>query len=474
MAGGGRVRIVIAGAGKLGYKLAEALSRDDHDITVVDIDEQALSRVSSNLDVLTIRGNAVSMEVLQQLGLERTHIIIAVTASDEANILIGMMAKKLGCEKAVARIRTPEYADQINFFRSELGIDFITNPDRELAHAAARYLIQEGTVHMEQFAQGRVGLLERSMADLPHLVGRALSEVRDFQSLLVAAISRDGQILIPSGRTVLTEGDVLYLIGRGEDLRAFAGDELRLAERRIPRRVMILGGGNAALYLAQRLREYRSQVKIIEQDEERCAYLVERLPNVLVIHGDGTDHDLLDEENLAEMDALVALTGLDEENLLLALLGKRLGVAKVAAKVSRSNFIHIIEQLGIDLAVNPVLLSAASIIRFIEGGQIASLSLLFGGQAEVLEIIVTEASKVIGIPLKDLNLPEGIIVGAIIHAGKIIIPKGDSVIRSGDRVVVFCVTSLVSQLEKLFYRQKGGFLREFWRGHKGPGNPPTD
>src|SRR5690554_3602445 len=360
---GGWMRIVIIGAGKLGYKLAETLSSDDHDVTVVDQNDQALIRVSSNLDVLTVKGNGAQLKVLQQFNMERTHVVAAVTDSDETNIVICLMAKKMGCARVIARVRNPEYANQIEFLKEEFGLDFIINPELEMAQALVRYLVDGSGLYMEQFAHGRVGLIEYSAANRPELAGKTLQELDVFRSILVVAISRDGEIIVPGGGTVIDEGDVLYLIGKQEDLRAFHSDYNTLKSQRlseVPRDVMILGGGNAGFYLAQHLQRLGSAVKIVEQDADRCSYLAENLKDVLVIHGDGTDHDLLEEENLVDMDALVALTGLDEENLLLALLAKQHGIGKVVAKVSRSNFIPIIEQLGIDLALNPVLISAAS------------------------------------------------------------------------------------------------------------------
>jgi trk system potassium uptake protein TrkA len=468
------MRILIAGAGKLGYKVAEALSSNGHDITVIDVDERALQRVNNNLDVLTAKGNAAQLEILEQFNMARTHVTVAVTDSDETNLLICMLAKELGCARVAARVRDPAYAKQLDFFSSRFAVDFIINPDKEVARDVMRYLLQGGTLHIEQFAHGRVGLVEYPVSFRPELAGCTLTELDVFRGILVAAISREGEIIVPHGSTELADKDVLYLIGKTPDLKAFSGEGHSAPKKNLPRSVMILGGGNAGFYLANDLQETGAAVKIIEQDEERSAYLAENLRNVLVIHGDGSDHDLLEEENLAEMDALVALTGVDEENLLLALLGKQQGISKVVAKVSRSNFISIIEQLGIDRAVNPVLISAAAIMRFIEGGQIASLSLLFGGQAEVVEIIVTEASQVIGVSLRDLNLPQGIIVGAVVRGGQVTIPTGDTVIQAGDRVVVFCVASLVHQLEKLFYRQKGGLFRELWHGRKDPGKSPAN
>jgi len=215
-------------------------------------------------------------------------------------------------------------------------------------------------------------------------------------------------------------------------------------------------------------------VKIIEQDEERCNYLAAQLPGALVICGDGTDLDLLQDENLAEMDALVSFTGHDEENLMLALLGKQQGVPKVVAKVSRSNFVPIIEQLGIDRAVNPVLISAGELVRFIQGGQIASLSLMFGGQAEVLEMVVPPGAPIIGRKLSEARIPQGVILGAVVRRGQVFIPKGDSVLQGQDRVIAFCLHRELPALNKLFYPKRKGLGHELWTGRKGAGKPSAD
>ncbi len=236
---------------------------------------------------------------------------------------------------------------------------------------------------------------------------------------------------------------------------------------------MILGGGRAGFYLAQRLLTSGLIVKIIEQDEQRCTYLASSLKGALVICGDGTDLDLLQDESLGEMDALVSLTGNDEENLMLALLGKQQRVPKVVAKVSRSNFVPLIEQLGIDRAVNPVLISAAEIVRFIQGGQIASLSLMFGGQAEAVEIVVPADAPIIGRRLAEAQIPRGLVIGAIVRRGQVLIPDGASIVEAHDRVIAFCLHSELPTLDKLFYPKQRRLWHELWHSGKGPRKPST-
>lgn len=468
------MRILIAGAGKLGYKLAEAFSNQENSITVIDTNEQALQRVSANLDVLVMKGNAVQIDLLQQAGLKNADLVAAVTSSDEVNIVVSLLAKKLGCKQTVARVRNPEYAKQLDFLKKEMSIDYIVNPELETARYIAKYLLKGTVVNIESFADGRVGMIDLGVNSIPELVGKKLRDIDILDSVLVAAVSRGGEMLIPHGETMLDSGDTVYLFGKREALQRFAAAHFSDKGKRVTKLVMILGGGRSGYYLASRLRQNGIAVKIIEKDEAQCQYLVENLPDVLVIHGDGADNDLLREENFAGMDALVTLTGSDEENLLLALLGKQQGIPLVVAKISRSNFIPIIEQLGIGKAVNPVLISASEVIRFAQGGQVASVALLLGGQAEVMEIIADEQAAVVGRRLAELDLPKGIIVGAIARGNEVIIPDGNAVIQPKDRVIVFCLQHDIPVLEQLFYRRKGGFFRGFRYGQKGSGKHPQD
>ncbi|HPT84160.1 MAG TPA: Trk system potassium transporter TrkA [Limnochordia bacterium] len=466
--------ILIVGMGKLGYKLAETLAGPEHDVTVVDLDEQALARAVNRLDVLPVKGNGAQLQLLEDLGVRKKDLVVAVTSSDETNVLICLTAKKLGCPRVAARVRNPEYAGQIDFYKEQLQLDFITNPELDTANEVARYLLRGYSAHLESFAGGRVGLFEVPASAVPGVVGRTLAAVDAFQDMLVGAIYRSGEVIIPSGATVVESEDVLHLIGRREAVTALIREHSSLGQRHVAKRVMILGGGKAAFYLASRLLTSGLSVKIIEQDEERCNYLAAQLPGALVICGDGTDLDLLQDENLSEMDALVSFTGHDEENLMLALLGKQHGVGKVVAKVSRSNFVPIIEELGIDRAVNPVLISAGELVRFIQGGQIASLSLIFGGQAEVMEFVVPPDAPIIGVKLAEARIPPGVILGSIVRRGQVFIPKGDFVVQAQDRVIAFCLHRQLPELNKLFYPKRRGLGHELWFGRKGSGKHSAD
>ncbi|SDK04740.1 Trk system potassium transporter TrkA [Natronincola ferrireducens] len=461
------MRIIIVGAGKLGYKLAESLSQEENDVIVIDIDSEVLERVNENLDVLTIKANGAQLQALEQLHINNCDLIIAVTGSDETNILVSVTAKKIGCKKAIARIRNPEYANQVDFIKSQMGIDYIVNPELATAKEIAKVLLKNQGIYMEDFAKGKVAMVDFRVENLLWVAGKKIKDLNMTGPLLVVAIARNGEMIIPYGDTEILSTDTIYVMGQKESINEFSKIHGAPTETKPVKKVMILGGGKSAYYLANKLTYNGVDIKIIEQDKERCKALAECLSSGLVIHGDGTDINLLVEENISDMDAFVALTGFDEDNLLITLLAKQYRVNKVIAKVSRPNYIPIIERLGIDIAINPILITAGEILRFIQGGKVISISLLLGGKAEVLEIIAHHESKIVGKKLANLGLPKGIIIGSIVHENKIIIPDGNSIIQPGDRVIVFCLQSEVASLEKYFYRAKGGLINELWHGCKG-------
>ncbi len=461
------MQIIIVGAGKLGYILAEFLSQKDNNVIMIDTSEKALEKANNQLDILTYKGNGAQISVLENFNIRNTDLLIATTDNDDTNMLICYLAKKLGCKRVVARIRDPEHSQQIDTLKKQLDIDFVANPELEMAKEIGAHLLKGQALNMEDFAKGKVSIVNYRVHDLDNMEGKKIKDVEIPKSVLIAAIFRDGEIIIPYGDTILQGNDTVYLIGEKESISMLQNTSNSLEHNTVVKKVMILGGGKATYYLAKRLLRHGVSVKIIERDEERCSYLAQELPGALIIHGDATDSYLLTEENISEVDALVSLTGYDEENLLMTLLAKKHGVGKVITKVSRTNYIPIIEQLGINNAVNPVMITAGEIMRFIQGGRVVSLFLLLGGKAEVLEVIAKENSKIVGKPLAELGLPKGIIIGSVVQKGKVIIPDGNSIINPGDRLIVFCLESEVTTLEKLFYKAKGGLIDELWDHYKG-------
>ncbi len=465
------MQITIVGAGKLGYKLAEALSFASNHITMIDRNPTSLERADSGLDVLALEGNGVELPVLEQANVKRSDLVIAVTSSDETNMLVAMMAKKLGCKRSIARVRNPEYAQQAAFIREKMDIDFVANPELETAKAIAKFILKGNSLQMESFANGKVIMSGFSVQNLPKLENQIIRDLDLPPAMLFAAISREGDIIIPDGSVKILPQDTVYTMGSRSSIQAFVQEFGGSFRRDLAKNVLILGGGKAGFYLANKLLASNISVKIIEQDEKRCQYLAEHLKNALVIHGDGSDTSLLAEENISEMDALVALTGFDEENLLLALLGKQRGIPLVVPKVSRPNFVSVIEQLGIERAVNPVSIMASEIVRFIQGGQIVSMSMLLDGNAEALELVATEGSPIVCRPLADIDIPKGVLIGIVVRDGEVMIPNGSTTIHPKDNVVVFCMHSKVSDVEKLFNQPKGGLLGELWNRYKSFGKP---
>lgn len=412
--------------------------------------------------------NGIDINMLRELNINTYDLLVASTSSDETNTVICALAKKLGCSQTIARIRNPEYMEQLDFIKNEMGIDYIVNPDLATAQAIEKYLLKSYIFHSGDFASGKVQMLDFNIGYSEEFVGKKIMELEDFDDLLITAISRSGEIIIPNGSTTLLEMDVIHVMGKANDINRISTKLVTPNNNKEIKSIMILGGGNVGYYLADRLSKGKVSVTILEQDRERCQELSEKLKNVLIIHGDGTDIHLLEEEMLSSMDAFVGATGYDEENLLMALMAKQAGVPKVISKISRANYTKIIDRLGIDAALNPIYITASNILKLVRGGKVVSVALLLGGNAEVTEIIVDENMPFIDKPLAELNLPKGVIIGAIVRKGQVIIPKGNSVIKPNDRIVVFCLTEDLPTL-KVFFKphHKGGIFSELWNRAKG-------
>lgn len=450
------MKVMIIGAGKLGKKLASAMLNGEIQITLIDSNPRVLERLKIHMDVLTVTANGARKDVLEELNISNYDLVIAVTSSDETNVLISSMAKKLGCKRSVARVRNPEYAYQLEYMKKLYNIDHVINPEQATANEIMRYLMESYSFYFDEYAKGKVSVVNLNIRNLPAFVDHAIKDLEIMNEIVIVAISRNGDIIIPDGDIVLKENDILYIMGQKNKIKDIADLLKTSMKKKYIRKAMILGGSKIGFYLAQAMSEKGIAVKIIESNLERCKQLSEQLPdNALVIHGEGTDIDLLEEENLAEMDAFIGATGFDEENLFMSLRAKQLDISKVIAKISRQSYVHIIEKLGIDMAINPVNITASDILKYIRGGRVISVSLLLDGQAEVTEIIATKHLSVLDKPLKDLNLPKGIIIGAIVHKGKVHVPNGDSRIQNGDRIVVFSLLSQVPALET-FFRLKDG------------------
>ena len=444
------MKIAILGAGKLGLRLVEALSDGDYDITLVDTDEVKLNTIAQQYDVLTVNGDAKTVELLNEIHVSDTDFVFSVTTSDDTNILAASFAKTLGAKYVVARVREPEHMGQLNFIKDHYKIDMLINPDLLITGEIYRYLIEKYTLSNGIYTFDRIALIEFDSEKLPDMVGKSLSEFRAIMpGFIIIGISRNGKILIPHGADKVERGDIIYLIGEKDEVFKLSKKVHSRFHHSNSKNVMIIGGGKTGYYLAERLSEYGSKVKLIEQSRDRCHYLTNKLRNVMVINGDGTNIPLLIDEDLDSMDAFVTCTGFDEENLLLALTAKNHGVEDVISKVSHESYKELIAKLGIDIVLNPLDITASTILRAVRGSKRVLSSVLLQGQAEIMEIYASDRISMLNTPLSELNLPDYVIIAAIRRGGETISPTGDTIIRDGDRVIVVCLVSEIGYIEQL-------------------------
>ena len=453
------MKVAIIGAGKLGIKVATALLGGDHAITVIDVNDEKLNKLSQQMDVLTVVGNGLSIKLLESCGINKFDFLIATTDSDENNILIASFAKKLGCSKVIARVRDPEHMKQIDFIKENMSIDHVVNPDLAITLEIYKYLVEKYTLTNGIFSSGKVSLVQFSVRRFSRVIGMNMIEVRKLlPNMLIVAISRNGKIIIPHGSTSIEKGDTLYVIGERSEIHELHNRVYERGKYTNLQKVMIIGGGKTGFYLAEKLSEFGIAVKIIEKNKERCYYLSTHLEDVMILHGDATDTSLLEEENIDEMDAFVTATGFDEENLLLALMAKKRGIEDVISKVSRQSYKTLIEQMGIDMALNPLDIVTSTILRYVQGSKKIISSLLIQGQAEIMEIIASNNMQFANKPLCELELPDGVLIAAIHRGNQVIIPDGNTSILQDDKVIIFCLLSDITEIEALFKPKRGLFL----------------
>ena len=444
------MKVAIVGAGKLGTNIAKALLDGDNEVTVIDTDEHKLQKVSALMDVMTVNFNAKETAALKSMSISSYDFLITTTKSDETNIVIASFAKKLGCEKVIARIRDPEHMQQLEFIKEHMGIDYIVNPDLGITVEIYKYLAEKYTLSNGIFSSGKISLLEFRADRYRELINLPIPEFANvLPNMLVVGISRNGKVIIPHGNDVIKSDDFLYVVGEKEPIQQLNKKVHERGKYTDLQKVMIMGGGKTGFYLAKMLSEFGAAVKIIEQDKERCHYLATHLDDVMVLRGNAADMILLEEENMDSMDAVVTATGFDEDNLLLALTAKQRGIEDVIAKVSRSSYTDIISALGIDMVLNPLDITTSTIVRLVSGKKKILSSQLIQGQAEIMEVIAGPHMDFVGVPLKNLDLPSSIIIAAIHRGSEVIIPTGDTIIKDNDRVIMLGLISDISSTEKL-------------------------
>lgn len=451
------MRILVIGAGKVGHELAKHLANESHDVVIVDNDEEVLARSQDTLDVMCVHGNGANAKTLIDAGVKTADILIAATASDETNMLCCLVGKRLGAKYAIARIRDPEYNESLSLLRHELDIDMAINPERATAQEISRLLRFPFANNIEPFAKGRVEMVEFRAAENDGIVGIPLHQLshklRGIPQVLYAAVERNGKVFIPKGDFVINAGDRVHVAGDMVTITAYfrylKRDSVRV------RNAMLVGGGRISYYLAKMISAMGTRVTLIEIDPKKAEFISELLPNVNVICGDGTDQELLEQENMQQMDAFVALSGRDEENLMTGLYAAKSGVPKVVVKNNRVAYADIIEMMGLDSIVSPKEITCANILRYVrarvnsQGTKVERLYRLLNGQAEALEFIAREGDGYIGIPLKDLRVRQGTLVAVIVRQGRVIVPFGNDHIEDGDSVVVIATESGINDLNEV-------------------------
>ena len=425
------MRITIIGGGKIGYTIAENLADENHDITVIDINDDVIERISSELDVLCVKGNGAYAETLRAAGVDHTDVLIAATGKDELNMIACLAAKNLGAKYTIARIRDYDYANEMKLITEELKIDLVINPESSTAHQISRLIRFPSAADIETFYHGDIELVGFRALESDFFVGQTLASVRSrrsVKSILFCSVEHKGETVIPHGSTQIQPGDRVFVIGNTFAISEFFRDLGRSFEA--AKNVMIIGGGRIAKYLASILTSLDIKIKIIEQDYDTCVSLSELFPKAVIISGDGTDQSLLELENISECDCFLTLTGRDEDNILAALYAKQKGASKVIAKVD------------IDSVVSPKQTAAYSIIRTVRGivsshgSQMQALYKIAGGEAEAMEFIVGSNTKYLNIPLKDLHIKPNILLALIIRNGNPIIPEGNDFISAGDNIII--------------------------------------
>lgn len=444
------MKIIILGAGEVGFHIAQKLSEESQDVVLIDKDPLQIKRISENLDVQALLGSGTSPQVLKDAGIKEADLLVAATDSDEVNLISCLLARNLNQYiLKVARIRNKEYLEEKDLFGPDLlGIDHIINPQSVMVETILTLMGVPGASDVIDFVGGQVKLIGLAVHKNSHFIGQQLLSFKGLEEkLLVGAIVRGNQVVIPRGKDTILAGDLVYVVVRNDELNQVLG--LFDINQETLRRVIIVGAGQTGTALATALDHSKLHVKIIDNDNEKCTALAEKLERVIVINGDGRDKDLLLEENIGDVDVMVAITGDEESNVLISLLAKGLGAKRTITRVSKLSYIPLVSAIGLDTVVSPRLSAVRAILQYIRRGKIISVAPLKGEHAEAIEAEALETSDIVNVPLSKVKFPKGAIVGAIVRGEQIIIPRGDNVIMPGDHLIIFALKQVIPKLEKL-------------------------
>ncbi|MCR4866029.1 MAG: Trk system potassium transporter TrkA [Lachnospiraceae bacterium] len=437
------LNIIIVGGGKVGVTLVEQLAQEGHDITIIDQNAKVVESITNTYDAMGVIGNGASYSTQMEAGIENADLFIAVTNSDELNLLCCTVAKRAGNLAAIARVRTPDYSKEVDYFIEKLGLAMIINPDFVSSRVIAKILTLPTALDVTSFSHGRVNLVRIELPEDNPLCNRTIAELgRDgiIQQTVICAIERDGKVFIPSGDFIIRAKDIISFAASQRESRQFL-KKIGFKTGQV-KTCMIVGGGRAGYYAAELLIKAGINVRIIEINQNRCERLSELLPEATIIHGDGTSEELLKEEGIEDVDAFIPLTGIDEENILLSLHAKKVSHSKVITRLTRNNFMEVVNGLDLGSVLYPKYITSEAIIAYVrarnnsKGCNIETLYHMFDSRAEAIEFKVEKASDVVDVPLSKLSLKKDLLIAFINRNGKIIIPKGQDVIKVKDTVMI--------------------------------------
>lgn len=449
------MNILIVGGGKVGRTLASQLNEEGHNIVIVDTNREIVETISNSLDIMGIVGNGASYSVQMEAGIEEADLLLAVTTSDELNLLCCLIAKKAGNCHTIARVRNPIYNQEIGFIREELGLSMIINPEQAAAREISRLLKFPSAIKIDTFAKGRVELLRMRIPENSILHQRKVYEIKTLLrcDVLICAVERGDEVVIPNGNFVLESNDKISLIASPRQANEFFR-KIAIVTNQV-KNTMIVGGGTIAYYLALQLLEMGIEVKLVEKNKSRCEELSELLPNAIIIHGDGTNQEVLLEEGLENMESFVSLTNFDEENIMLSLFAGNRSNAKLVTKINRITFDDVIDQLNLGSVISPKTTTANDILQYVRamqnasGNNVETLYQIIGGKAEALSFKIQKESSIVGVTLEKLNLKKNLLICSIIRGGKVITPRGQDMIKVKDTVIVVTTNTGLNDIEDI-------------------------
>ena len=449
------MKIIVAGAGKVGWTITELLAAEGHDITVIDSNPETITVLSNSLDVICVEGNAADPECLREAGAAQADLLLAATEKDEVNMVCGVSSHHIGTGHVIVRVRDPQYLHQTEFLREALGLSFIVNPEYECAREISRILRFPGASHVTSFSKGSVELVEHRIPENGVLNGVSLKNLPKLFSakVLISLVERDGTALIPNGNTVLCAGDRLSITGNSGELRKFF---VAIGEYKKPvKQVMIMGGSRIAVYLSQLLQESGIAVTVVEKNPEICDNLCDLIPDAQIVCGDATGRTLLEEYGMNSADAFVSLTGDDGDNIITSLYARDCHVSKIITKVNREHFAEILNSAGLDSIVSPKEVVAHQLARYVRamsnsaGSSMEMLYRLADGKVEALEFKVLRGSACVGVPLRNLRLRQNVLIAALIRENKTILPDGNTTIRTDDHAIIISYAGKLKSLDDI-------------------------